>query len=253
MDGDRFEIWVASGFLLGLRVMPVFVFAPPFSLLRVPRPFLVIMSLGFAAVLISAMPEADRLPHVDAAVLMLGGLREFFVGLVPVVVLQLMFGSLYIVGRTIDVQAGFGLALLIDPMTRGQMPLAGTIFAYALAATFFAMGGQFDLLRFFAASLKAVPLGGAIEISGVAALATYATTVSLVALGVGGAAIATLLMCDLVIAMLSRTVPQMNALLLGIQVKVAVMLVVVPLVLGVSGALFVRLVAVALEAMPRFV
>jgi flagellar biosynthetic protein FliR len=43
----------------------------------------------------------------------------------------------------------------------------------------------------------------------------------------------------------------MNALLLGIQVKAAVMLVSLPIALGLSGALLARLVASALEVMPR--
>lgn len=231
--------------------MPLFLFAAPFTLLRVPRLFVVLMSLGFAAALVSAMPAADRLPRADVGLLTLGAVREFVLGLVPVVALQLAFASLYIVGRTIDVQAGFGLALLIDPATRGQVPLAGTLFAYALGATFFALGGHLDLLHFFVASLRAVPLGSPYALAGVEALGAYAASVSLVALGVAGAVIGALFLCDLVIAMLSRTVPQMNALLLGIQIKVIVMLAVMPIALGVSGALFARLAALALEAMPR--
>ena len=251
MGADGLEIWVASCVLLSLRVMPVFLFAPPFTLMRVPRLMLALMSLGFALALVSAMPESARLSRVDSGVLMLGALREFFLGMVPVVVLQLLFGSLYLAGRTIDVQAGFGLAMLIDPTTRGQMPLVGTLFAYTAGATFFAMEGHHELLRFFAASLRAVPLAGPHGFGGLAPLVSYASTVALVALGIGGAAIAALLLCDIVVAMLSRTVPQMNALLLGIQVKAAVALVVVPIALGISGTLFARMVADALETMPR--
>ena len=33
----------------------------------------------------------------------------------------------------------FGLAMQIDPTTRSQLPLAGTIFGYAAGATFFAV------------------------------------------------------------------------------------------------------------------
>lgn len=251
MGGGRLEIWIASCSLLSLRVMPMFLLAPPFTLLRVPRLFTVLMSVGFAAALLSAMPQSLWLRHVDAGILAIGALREFFVGLVPVVALQLLFGALYVVGRTIDVQAGFGLAMLIDPTTRGQIPLVGTLFAYALGITFFAVGGHHDLLLFFAASLRAVPLAAAHGLGGVGPLAAYAAAVAMIALGVGAAVIAVLLLTDVVIALLSRTVPQMNALMLGIQVKVVVMLLAMPIALGLSGALFMRLVAMALETMPR--
>ena len=39
-----------------------------------------------------------------------------------VMAFQLMFGALYMAGRTIDIQAGFGLALLIDPHDTGPEP-----------------------------------------------------------------------------------------------------------------------------------
>jgi flagellar biosynthetic protein FliR len=158
MLGGDMHIWVASCILLSFRVAPVFLFAPPFTLTRAPRLFTGLMSLGLAAALVSALPVAARLTEVTTEILVVGALRELFLGLVPVVVLQFLFGALNVAGRTIDIQAGFGLAMQIDPTTRSQLPLAGTIFGYAAAATFFAANGHLQLLRFFAASLRAVPL-----------------------------------------------------------------------------------------------
>jgi flagellar biosynthetic protein FliR len=251
MLGGDLHIWVASCILLSFRVAPVFLFAPPFTLTRAPRLFTGLMSLGLAAALVSALPVAARLTEVTTEILVVGALRELFLGLVPVVVLQFLFGALNVAGRTIDIQAGFGLAMQIDPTTRSQLPLAGTIFGYAAAATFFAANGHLQLLRFFAASLRAVPLAAEHGGHALPPLLGYVSAVSLAAIGVGGAAITALFLCDIVVAALSRTVPQMNALLHGIQVKAAVMLVAVPIALGLSGALLARLVASALEVMPR--
>jgi flagellar biosynthesis protein FliR len=251
MGSNSLEIWVTSCVLLSLRVTPVFLFAPPFTLTRVPKLFTALMGLGLSAILVSAYPDLALVKNASASTLLIGGVRELVLGLVPVVVLQLMFGGLYMTGRTIDIQAGFGLALIIDPTTRGQTPLMGTLFAYLAGATFFAMDGHLDLLRFFAASLEAVPLGGVNEYAPLARITSYIFIVSLIALGVGGAVILALFLTDIVIAMLSRTVPQMNALLLGIQVKAIIVLVVMPVAIGVAGALLTRLVANALNTMPR--
>jgi flagellar biosynthesis protein FliR len=251
MGGNDLEIWVTSCVLLSLRITPVFLFAPPFTLTRVPKLFTALMGMGLSAILVSAYPDVALVKDVSAPTLLIGGVRELFLGLLPVVVLQLMFGGLYITGRTIDIQAGFGLALIIDPTTRGQTPLMGTLFAYLAGATFFAMNGHLDLLRFFAASLEAVPLGSANELAPLSRLTSYIFVVSMIALGVGGAAILALFLTDIVIAMLTRTVPQMNALLLGIQVKAVIMLAVMPVAIGVAGALLVRLVANALNTMPK--
>jgi flagellar biosynthesis protein FliR len=253
MVGNVVEVWVVSAVLLSLRITPVFLFAPPFTLIRVPKLYLALMSMGFAASLVLAFPDIAQVKKLGFEVLLIGGIRELCIGLVPVVVLQLMFGALHLVGRTIDIQAGFGLALVIDPTTRGQTPLFGTIFAYVAGVTFFAMNGHHDLLRFFVGSLQAVPLAAANDIATLSQLSSYSFTVGIIALGVGGSTILVLFLTDITIAMLARTVPQMNALLLGIQVKAILVFIALPISLGVSGALFAQLVSNALQTMPKLI
>ena len=71
-----------------------------------------------------------------------------------------------------------------------------------------------------------------------------------------GAAISVLLvlfLLDLIVAFLSRTLPQMNVLLLGFQVKALATIAALPLALSFSGALFARLMRTALETMPRLI
>lgn len=248
--GDALASWVASSLLLSLRIAPTFVFAPPFTLVRVPRLILAMMGLALAAVLVSANPTT-RLAEVTPALLATGALSELLTGMIPLIALQLMFAALYLVGRTIDIQSGFGLALLIDPTSRSQTPLVGTLFAYVAAVTFFAMDGHLALLRFWSVTLDSVPLGAMVRLGGIGPLGEYLLTTSLLALGIGGAAILGLFMTDIVVAMASRTVPQLNALLLGIQVKAILMLAVLPIAFAASAAIYVQLVTSALSYMQR--
>jgi flagellar biosynthetic protein FliR len=73
------------------------------------------------------------------------------------------------------------------------------------------------------------------------------------AMGVAAASILALFLVDMVIALLSRTVPQMNVLVLGFQVKSLVLFLVLPLSFGMAGALFLRLMTLTLEALPRII
>ena len=246
------SIWLASTVLLSLRIAPVFALAPPFTLTRVPKLFTALFGMGLAVTLASANPIAARVPDLATATLVIGGLRELALGLAPVVVLEMFFAALYMVGRTIDIQSGYGLALLIDPTTRGQAPLVGTLLAYLAGAMFFAMDGHHTLLKFFVASLDLVPLGAA-HMTPLAPLLGYIAAIMLAAFGVGGLTILALFLTDLTIAMLSRTVPQMNALLLGIQVKAIMLFLVLPIVVSVSGVLLMAMVTRALETMARLI
>ena len=252
-ETNSLSIWIASCFLLSLRVAPVFLFAPPFTLTRVPKLFLWLFGLGIAATLVGAFPDTARVADLKTSTLVIGASREFALGLVPVIALQLMFGALYMVGRTIDIQSGFGLALLIDPTTRGQTPLVGTIFAYLAGIAFFAIDGHHEILRFMAASLEAVPVGGARGGPSLTAMTSYIFSIFLMAFGVGAAAIVALFLVDLSVAMLSRTVPQLNALLLGIQVKALLILFALPVAVALSGALLTQMATAALRAMARLV
>ena len=242
---------VCACLLLGLRVAPVFALAPPFSLTRMPVSFRVLFGLGVAACLVAADPAATRIDEISAGYLVAAGARELLLGLVFVMAFQLMFGMLYIAGRTIDIQAGFGLALLIDPASQNQTPLVGTLFVYAAAAVFFALGGHQDLLRLMEASLRAIPLGtGQLHADALERTAAFLGVMSATAFGVAGGAILSLFLADTAIALLSRTVPQMNVLVLGFQVKTLLLLLVLPVAFGMSGALFARMTTNTLEAIP---
>ncbi len=248
--GDFADQAVAT-LLISLRIVPMLGFAQPFTLLRVPATVRVMLSISLAAWLVSADPDTTcARPSGDAGLPMVA-LGELFLGLSLALALQLAFAALLTAGRTIDIQAGFGLAVLVDPTTKAQMPLVGTIFAYAAAAIFFAIGGPQDLLAVWAASVARVPLGSASIGGDPAVLIDYMGAAFLMAVGLAGIVLLILFLLDLTVAFLSRTLPQMNVLLLGFQVKAIATIAALPLALSFSGALFARLLRAALELMPR--
>ena len=247
---DPASNWIVSSVLLGFRTGPVFAWAPPFSLVRMPVLFRALFGLGLAVCIVSANPHAAALPGYGLAEIVVAAIREVLFGFTFVLAFQLVFGALYVAGRTIDIQAGFGLALLIDPSSRAQTPLVGTLFAYAAGAVFFAMNGHIEVLRLLSASLDAVPLGTWSMPNAIERIASFLSFVFLCAFGVAGGAILVLFLVDAAIALLSRTVPQMNVLVLGFQVKTIVLFLALPLSFGVGGALLVRTMAATLHAIP---
>ena len=247
---DALANWAFSSLLLSLRIAPVFALAPPFTLTRVPGHFRALFGLAIAGWLVSAHPAQTLVTDFGAANLVEIAVRELVLGSTFVMAFQVMFGALYVAGRSIDIQAGFGLALLIDPTSKAQTPLVGTLFAYAAGAVFFALNGHLDLLRLMSASLDAVPLGAGQPPASLARLAEFISAVFFVSFGVAGGTILCLFLTDVAIALMSRTVPQMNVLMLGFQVKTLLLFVVLPTSFGVSGALLARLARITLEALP---
>lgn len=234
--------------LASLRLAPTIAFAPPFTMVRMP-------ALARGCLTIALAAGAVGLGG-DNNVSWQGGLftaaaSELVLGLALALSLQLAFAMIAMVGRALDIQAGFGLAFLIDPTTKAQVPLIASLFGYAAAAIFFATNGPFDVLAALAASFEAQPLGAAGSADAIGQTLAFLGTVSVLALGVAGLASTVLLLIDLVIAMLARTLPQMNMLVLGFQVKAMVTLLLLPATLALSAGVIARILRLSVEAMTR--
>jgi flagellar biosynthetic protein FliR len=232
--------------LASLRLVPVFGFSPPFTLVKLPATVRVVLVLALANAMVGGGPAAHALRDTGYVLAAFG---EMTMGIAMALALQLAFAAIAMAGRALDIQAGFGLAFIIDPTTKAQTPLVGAVFTYAAAAVFFATEAPHDLLAVLAASFDRVPLGTALAPHDLAPLLGFLGTVSIVAFGLVGLAVLTLFLIDLAIAMLSRTLPQMNVLVLGFQVKAMATLLLLPATLALAGAGIVRIIRLALEAM----
>lgn len=239
-----------SVMLLTLRIAPVLVLAPPFSQVQVPLRVRTCLVLALAACL--SQPISSVI-YLDEGALLVSALSELLLGLMIAFGFQAAFAALSFAGRVLDVQAGYGLAMVIDPGSRGQSPLFGTILVLVAGLVFFAVNGQNDLLRLLAALVYVLPVGQAQIVAGPQAFIGYFGTVMGMGLAAVSAAILTLFLVDLSIAFLSRALPQMNALMLGLQVKTIVTLVTMALSAGLVASVAMRLMSAALEFVPTLI
>ena len=123
--GD-FTDQIVATLLVSLRIAPTLAFAQPFTLLRVPASIRLMLSISLAAWLVAGNPAATWRADFWSAGLPIVVVNELIIGIALALALQLAFAALLVAGRAIDIQAGFGLAVLVDPATRAAMPLVGT-------------------------------------------------------------------------------------------------------------------------------
>lgn len=244
---DAFTQTVIAVFFLSLRFVPVFSFSPPFTLLRVPQTVRVLLGLSLALWIVISFPEQTR-DQVQTVSIFQLALSEITLGLTMSLSLQWAFAAIFMIGRSLDIQAGFAMAMLADPTTQSQIPLLGTVFAYGAAAVFFAIGGTGDLLAIFVESVIRVPLGSGNFFVNPAPLIAFISTAFILATGLVGIVMLVLFMIDLTVAFLSRTLPQMNVLLIGFQVKTLAILAVTPIAISLSLAAYLQLIQSALQS-----
>lgn len=238
---------IAAVLLLSLRIAPTLAFAPPFTLVRMPAMVRLALCLGLSIWLLAAHPEAAASLRPGAGAFA-AAMSELLLGATLAISLQLAFAAIMTAGRALDIQVGFGLAQIADPTLRTHMPLVGTLFVYAAAAVFFATDGPLDLLAIWSRTLEIIPLGGFAGAPALRPLLDNIELVFMLAMGLAGVVFLTIFIIDIAIAFASRTLPQMNVLLLGFQVKTIALLLTLPFVFAFSGAMFLRLMRLAVDA-----
>lgn len=236
--------------LTAIRLSPTLAFAPPFTLVRLPAVIRGVVILSLAAAMTAGM-EAQDLDLAVQAPFAAAATTELAVGLAVALPLQLAFAMIAVAGRALDIQAGFGLAFLIDPTTRAQTPLVGALFTYAAGAIFFSTGGASNLLLAIARANQLLPVGSVAYDPDLQALLLFLSTISVMAVGAVGLLLTVLFLIDLTVALLSRTLPQMNVLVLGFQIKAFTTLVLLPVTIGLSASLIAQILSLAVDLVPR--
>lgn len=218
--------WLTAVLLLATRIAALLLLTPVLHAVAMPATARVLLVIGIACVL--ALPfaaQADVSLATPGAVFT-AMLREAAVGATLGLGVLVAFAGFSLAGRLVDIQVGFGMAQVVDPLTRARVPIVSAIFGLLAAVFFFLVDGHHALLRGIAFSVERFPLGAG---AGPAAAAEPLVRqgAGLFALGFALAApvVLGLLLVEFVLGVIARNLPQMNMFVLGLPVKVLVGLV----------------------------
>ncbi len=148
-------------------------------------------------------------------------LGEFCVGLILGYLSLLFFSIGLMAGQIIDVELGLGIGSIFDPQMGMQSSISGMFLDLGLLLYFLISNGHHRLLRILAGSLRQVPPGTVRLTAQLALLVAdsfcrfFALTVSLML-----PFICSGLLTEVIMGILMRAMPQMNAYMVGIPFKV---------------------------------
>jgi flagellar biosynthetic protein FliR len=232
----RFDAaWIALVLLVGLRVAPLFFMAPVFGSAPAPTLFRAVLILALSAAIVSASGVTLDEPPASLAQLLAYGATEIVVGAALAFGLAAAFAAFLFAGRLMDFQLGFGIANLIDPVTRTQAPLIGTGLQMLAVTVFFAVDGHHMLVRALAFSLEHFPPGRFIGDLNFGAIAAQFGALFTLGLVLAAPVLFAVLLLDLAFALASRTMPQMNVFIIAIPFKIVLGLLVLALSLRYAG------------------
>lgn len=212
--------WVAAVLLVSLRIGVIFMMAPFLASLGGLVTVRVLMSFALSAVLVTGVVA---LPSVDVQLdnLVSSAITELITGGTLAFGVFAAFGAFSVAGKILDVQSGFGIGSVYDPVTRAGAPLFSTLLNMGAAVIFFGMDAHHALMRGIAFSLQQVPPGTVLSsLPADAVVRQFGLTFSLgVALVIP--VILILLLVELGLAVVSRVLPQMNVIMVMVPAKLA--------------------------------
>jgi flagellar biosynthetic protein FliR len=240
--------------LIFCRITSFFVVAPVFSSRNVPIPFKI--GFSFFIALLVFMTYGLKQSIVPDAGYILAVIREILAGLLLGYTAYLFFSVVQTAGAFIDLQMGFGMANVIDPMTGASAPLIGNMKFMIATLIFLSINGHHYLLMALLRSYEWIPLSNSLfgRIYGGSIsdflVRTFADTFML-ALQMSAPLVAAMFLTDVALGFLAKTAPQYNVFVIGMPLKILVGLILLIVMMPGMAGLFSHLFSQMFDALEK--
>ena len=242
---DKFLVFV----LVLVRMSSLFVVTPVFGRKEMPGYMKIGLAFFCSFILVPLLGDVNIEYNSILSYAVLAA-KEILVGIILGYVSFLVFSALYVAGQIIDMQIGFGMVNVLDPTMNTQVPLTGN-FIYILTTMLFLMiDGHHVLLSALYKSYSLLPIGsfGFSEVMVDNMISIFIETF-VIGLKISMPVIAAVLLSEVALGILAKTVPQMNVFVVGMPLKIGVGLAAMLFAMPV----FIRILDVVFDRMYGFI
>ncbi|MFH1139703.1 MAG: flagellar biosynthetic protein FliR [Pseudomonadota bacterium] len=234
--------------LILLRVSTILFLMPIFGSNLVPNE----IKMAFALILSLALLPVVKV-NVDVFPTVLGGfiplvLGELFMGLTLGMMARAVLESVQLAGQYIGFQMGFAIANVIDPQSGAQASVISQL-AYIMATLIFlALNGHHFILTALVESFELAPAGSPLPNPIVFDTAVQSlANLFIIAIKIGAPTLALLFFAKVAMGIVSKTVPQLNVLFVGMPLDIVLGL----FLFGISLSFFVAVFGQALSGLEK--
>jgi flagellar biosynthetic protein FliR len=219
---------------LTARIGGLFMVAPLWSLSTMPRLVRTAIVVLLSVLLLPSAP-AGAVP-VDPVGMPLTFATEIAIGVAIGLGAAALVQGVALAGEVVSTQMGLQMAPLFAPMPELQQSGIAQLQTMLAIAIYARLDGHLLLLQGLAASLRVLPPGALLHPGGmVGSLAGVGGMLFGTAIRAAAPVMATLLLTQLALAVMSRAIPQLNAMTVSLPLAVAAGLVMVGLALPLVG------------------
>lgn len=207
--------------LVLVRVSGLFLISPIFSRVNIPNTYKVGFSL-LIALIISNVVDGPSTPMTDMY-LVIECIKELMIGFVIGFISYLFFTVFFIVGQIVDVQIGLSMVSVLDPQSNIQIPITGNFYQIIAILVFLITNGHHLLIEALVESYKYVPIGElSLSIGMVNQFVVIIGKLFIIGFKIGSPILVTVIFVDVLLGILTKTMPQMNVFAVGMPLKIMV-------------------------------
>lgn len=227
--------WLSApliGFVLVLTRLSVMMMAIPAIGSGIPMRVRAILAIGIALMLLPLVQDSspwtsERLAVGSFLDLVIAVAREAALGMLIGLVIRLLVSGMQMAGELASNAGGMQLGDSIDPDLNMSVSTLGRLVSLMVTAAMFLMGGHRMMIESLLESFRAMPPGNVRFEVGMMELVLFEFRAGIEAgIRTGAPLVAALLLANLVTGLISRTLPQLNLLAIGLPFNGLILLVV---------------------------
>ncbi|MFK8025286.1 MAG: flagellar biosynthetic protein FliR [Ilumatobacter sp.] len=213
------------GFSLAMvRTTAWIAICPPFNSPAVPKRIRVGLATAIS-LLIATRIGANVTPDLSTGEFIVTMLAQAIAGLALGFAVFMLFAAVRAAGELIDLQVGFALGAVLDPLTGTAAAPIGRFHQFLAITILFIIDGHTLVVRGYLRSVEAVPLGGVDTAKLADAMLDLLTTFLIASVEIGLPVLAALFVAEIALGLLGKAAPQMNILVIGFAAKAFIALV----------------------------
>ncbi len=224
MPWSVFNIQIAlpSFALILFRVSGLALASPLFGSRAIP-PRIIVAFIMVITVMMFPMVHANVPPTLSLAHVVPAVFSELIIGLLIGMSVDMVFLGARLAGMMIGQQAGISLGQVVNPLLDDGSTVVDQVYYFVTLMVFLVVGGHRTMIRALLDSFAAIPIGS-FELDG-SLLEMYHQLITgtfIVGIRLAAPALTALFLASLAMGFLARTIPQINILTIGFQVRIFV-------------------------------
>ena len=226
-------------FFIFLRVTSFFIITNIFFPSGTPNTLKAMFSLIFSFALLGGIDYSSIEGITSNYYLILYMIFEVTNGLILGLISNIAFEILLMAGSLIDVHIGLSMLSTMDPNSKASTTITGNLLHYVALVIFFIVDGHHMLIKALIESFITLPMGKGLMYGDMMTIIEIVANYFLIGLKIAIPIVLIIILTDISMGLISRAVPQINVMILGMPVKMLVGIVAIVISLPIILKLFI--------------